>query len=95
MGDTAGAEEESKISANLSKQSTSLQAATFATNSGKRLLTVGDVDGAIAQLRNAVRLAPNYALAHHQLAMALTRKGEKSEAEQEFKKAKELDPSLR
>ena len=76
MGDTAGAEAESRAAEQLSKQKTGLQAATFATNSGNRLLNAGDIDGAISQYRNAIKLAPSYAPAHHQLAIALSRKGE-------------------
>src|SRR5581483_1504152 len=45
-GDTAGAEAESRTAEAISKQKTSLQAATFATNSGKRLLNAGDLPGA-------------------------------------------------
>jgi Flp pilus assembly protein TadD len=39
-------------------------------------------------------MAPNYAPAHLQLAIALSRKGDKAESELEFKKAAELDPRL-
>jgi protein O-GlcNAc transferase len=91
IGDTAGAEAEARTAADLTKQKTSLQAANFATNSGKRLLTAGDLDGAISQFRNAVRLAPRYAVAHHQLAIALGRKGDKAGAEEESRKAMELN----
>jgi tetratricopeptide (TPR) repeat protein len=95
MGDTAGAEAESRAGEQLSKQKTGLQAATFATNSGNRLLNEGDIDGAISQYRNAIQQAPSYAPAHQQLAIALSRKGETEEADQEFKKASELDPRLK
>lgn len=95
MGDTSGAEAESHIAEQLSKQKTSLQAATFATNSGDHLLNAGDIDGAISQYRNAIQLAPGYAPAHHQLAIALSRKGKANEATLEFKKASELDPRLK
>ncbi len=95
MGDTAGAEAESRIGAELSKQKTDQQGATFDTSSGIRLLNAGDLDGAISQFRNALKLAPNYALAHYQLAIALSRKGEKNEASQEFQKASELDSRLK
>ena len=78
-----------------SKQKIGLQGATFATNSGKRMLNAGDLDGAISQFRNAVKLSPTYAQAHYQLAIALSRKGEKEEAAEEFKKAAELDPKLK
>ena len=51
LGDTAGAVAESKAGAEMSKEKTDLQAATFATNSGRRLLNAGDLDGAISQFR--------------------------------------------
>jgi protein O-GlcNAc transferase len=95
MGDTSGAEAESRMAEQLTRQKTSQQAATFATNSGTRLLNEGDIDGAISQFRNAVQQAPGYALAHQQLAIALSRKGQAKEAAQEFRKASELDPRLK
>jgi protein O-GlcNAc transferase len=95
MGDTDAANKESRAADAISKEKTGLQAATFATNSGKRLLNAGDLDGAISQFRNAVRLAPTFADAHLQLSVALTRKGQKAEAEQELQRATELDPQLK
>src|SRR5581483_8239070 len=56
QGDNAGAEAESSRARELMKESNSLQAATFNTNSGKRLLHAGDVDGAISQFRSAIKL---------------------------------------
>jgi Flp pilus assembly protein TadD len=67
-----------------------LQAASFNTNSGKRLLQAGDVDGAISQFRSAINLAPDYAPAHQQLAQALAQKGQKAEADEEYRKAAQL-----
>jgi len=64
------------------------------TNSGKRLLSAGDLDGAIQQFRSALHSEPNYAAAHYQLALALQRTGQKDEAKREFEKAAELDPKL-
>ena len=75
QGDTAGAEAENRRAQELFKQSNTLQAATFNTNSGKRLLQAGDVDGAISQFRSAIKIAPDYAPAHQQLAQALSAKG--------------------
>jgi len=94
LGDNAGATEQSRLGAELSREKNSLQAATFNTNSGKRLLTAGDIDGAISQFRSAIKLAPDYAPAHLHLAEALQRKGEKEEAKQEFQRAAQLDPRL-
>jgi Flp pilus assembly protein TadD len=94
LGDTEGAAAESKAGAELGKQKTSEQAALFATNSGKRLLTTGDLEGAISQFRAAIEAMPGYAPAHFQLGVALQRRGEKGEAAREFQKAAELDPHL-
>jgi Tfp pilus assembly protein PilF len=74
----------------LFKQSNTLQAATFNTNSGKRLLQAGDVDGAISQFRSAIKIAPDYAPAHLQLAQALAQKGKQAEADEEYRKATQL-----
>src|SRR5262249_10839926 len=58
MGDTSGAEKEMQTAQAMSKERTNLQAATFATNSGVRLLNAGDLEGAISQFRQAAALAP-------------------------------------
>jgi tetratricopeptide (TPR) repeat protein len=94
LGDSVGASEEAKAGAEISRQKNSLQAATFATNSGRRLLGVGDLDGAISQFRSAIAAVPAYAQAHYQLGLALKQKGDKQEAQKEFQRAVELDPHL-
>ena len=94
LGDSAAAADQSRLGAQISKERNSLQAATFNTNSGRRLLNAGDLDGAISQFRSAIKLAPDYAPAHLHLAEALQRKGEKEEAKQEFQRAAQLDPRL-
>jgi Flp pilus assembly protein TadD len=78
----------------MSRKKTDLQAATFATNSGRRLLNAGDLDGAISQFRTAIRALPSYALAHYELGRALSQKGLSDEASGEYRKAAELDPHL-
>jgi tetratricopeptide (TPR) repeat protein len=95
LGDADGAAAESRAGLELLKQKSSEQAAAFATNSGRRLLTAGDLDGAISQFRAAIQSVPAYAPAHYQLGLALTRKGAKEEASQEFQRAAELDPNLK
>jgi protein O-GlcNAc transferase len=94
LGDAQGAAEEAKAGAKIAASSNNLQAATFSTNSGKRLLAAGDVDGAIAQFRSAIHSEPNYAAAHYQLGLALSQQGHKDEATAEFQRAAELDPHL-
>ena len=91
-GDTEGAAHEAKLGNQLAKQKTDMQATLFATNSGKRLLRVGDLDGAISQFRAAINTSPNYAPAHYQLGIALLQQGKREEATMEFQKASELDP---
>ena len=43
----------------------------------------------------ALKLSPDFAPAHFQLALALRQKGEAAQASVEFEKAHELDPHLR
>jgi protein O-GlcNAc transferase len=95
MGDTAGTESERQLGDSLVKQKIGLQGATFATNSGKRMLNAGDLDGAISQFREAIKLSSSYAPAQYELAVALTRKGDKAGAAEAFQKAYELDPKLK
>ena len=78
----------------IAKQKTSEQAALFATNSGRRLLKAGDLEGAISQFRSAITSSPGYAAAHFQLGLALRQQGKSEEAQEEFQKAVRLDPSL-
>lgn len=94
LGDNEGAAAESKAGAEMSQKKTDLQSATFATNSGRRLLNAGDLDGAISQFRTAIRAVPSYALAHYELGLALSQKGLRNEANGEYRKAAELDPQL-
>jgi Flp pilus assembly protein TadD len=95
LGDTGSAAQESRAGTAIAKQSTDMQAAVFATNSGKRLFNAGDLDGAISQFRAAIAATPSYAQAHYQLGLALKRKGEKEESGRELEKAGDLDPHLR
>ena len=94
MGDTRGAAEQAKAGAKIVATTNNLQAATVSTNSGKRLLAAGDLDGAISQFRSAINSEPKYAPAHYQLGLALEQSGHKDEAKKEFEKAAELDPKF-
>jgi len=94
LGDSEGAAAESRTGMEMAKQKTSDQAALFATNSGRRLLNAGDLEGAISQFRAAISSSPNYAAAHFELGMALRQQGKSEEAQEEFQKAAELDPRL-
>jgi tetratricopeptide (TPR) repeat protein len=94
LGDTEGASAEAKLGADLAKQKTDLQAAVFATNSGRRLRSLGDLNGAISQFRAAIQAVKDYAPAHFELAIALRQEGKNEEASSEFQKAASLDPKL-
>jgi len=94
LGDTSGAASESRAGAELAKQTTNLQAALFATNSGRRLRNAGDLTGAISQFRAAIQSVSDYAPAHFELAITLRQAGKKEEAAAEFHKAVALDPKL-
>jgi Tfp pilus assembly protein PilF len=54
------------------------------------MLSAGDVEGAIAQFRAAIKMADHYAPAHYQLAQALKQQGNTQEAAHEFDRAAEL-----
>jgi tetratricopeptide (TPR) repeat protein len=90
QGDTAGAEAEAKLGAAMVQQKMTRQAAVFDTNSGMRLMNVGDVDGAIAQFEAGIKADSSYAPAHQQLSAALARKGDKWRSEQELEIARKL-----
>jgi len=59
---------------------------------GTRLYGKGDFDGAIAELRESIRLKPDLAEAHNHLGAALEAKGDRQAALEEYRKAFELDP---
>jgi Flp pilus assembly protein TadD len=94
LGDAEGAAAEGRTGMEMAKQKTGEQAALFATNSGRRLLNAGDVEGAISQFRVAINSSPNYAAAHFELGMALRQQGKSEEAQEEFRKAAAVDPRL-
>ena len=58
------------------------------------LIEQGDVQGAIAQFSEAVRLKPDYAKAHNNLGILLYRQGRTREAVAHFAEAARLDPSF-
>ena len=61
-------------------------------NLGNALDKKGDLDGAIAEWRTAIRLQPDLADAHHNLGLALERKGDRRAALEESRTAYLLDP---
>jgi Flp pilus assembly protein TadD len=57
-------------------------------------LAAGDVAAALTSLRDAVRLAPDNAQAHFQLARALEQAGNANEAREQYDQARRLAPGL-
>ncbi|MBW2264401.1 MAG: tetratricopeptide repeat protein [Deltaproteobacteria bacterium] len=60
---------------------------------GAILLAEDETEEAIAQIRKAIDLKPDYALAHASLAMSLLAEDEIDEANHELNLAKEMDPA--
>ncbi|HZD95388.1 MAG TPA: tetratricopeptide repeat protein, partial [Candidatus Sulfotelmatobacter sp.] len=93
QGNIQEAEEENHIANSIRETKMGIQAATFATNSGIRLLNAGDLTGAISQFETAIKAFPNYLPAHQQLATALERAGDKKRSLEEAKVVETLRKS--
>ena len=76
------------------KHTNNEQAALLATNSGRKLRSTGDLEGAIAQFHSAIASSPDNARAHFELAVTLRQQGKTAEAAEEFNRAKQLDAHL-
>jgi O-antigen ligase len=63
-------------------------------NLGTALLLSGDTQGALSELEMATRLDPSNARPRYKLAVALYRASRKDDAEEQFRRAKSLDPAL-
>ncbi|HVZ17981.1 MAG TPA: tetratricopeptide repeat protein, partial [Terriglobales bacterium] len=63
-----------------------------AATRGSDLLTQGKVDEAISQFQRAIKLRPDYAEAHFELAHAYLQKGDTEKVRAELKRVLELDP---
>jgi tetratricopeptide (TPR) repeat protein len=92
--DTSGSAQAFAEADRLRKKKADAQAATFAVSTGMQKLAAGDVAAAITSLRDAVRLAPDNAQAHFQLARALERTGNAAEAREQYDEARRLAPGL-
>jgi superkiller protein 3 len=69
--------------------------AAFAHNNlGEALVAKGDLERAIVELREGLRMAPNLAVLHASLGDALAAKGDAVTAGVEFLEASRLDPNL-
>jgi tetratricopeptide (TPR) repeat protein len=76
----------------LNKIKADQQAAIFALSVGRKRLSQKDLDGALEQLREAVRLDPTNREAQYELAGALKQKGDTAEAQRHLDEARRLDP---
>lgn len=78
--------------ARLNAEMANEQTAACALTRGADKLRQGAVGAAIAALKEAVRLAPHLAPAHHQLALALRCQGAQADARAHFAEARRLAP---
>jgi Flp pilus assembly protein TadD len=78
----------------LNQRKADAQASTFAVSVGNQKMKDGDVAGAIAQYREAIKLAADNPQAHYQLAAVLARRGALVEARREYEMARRLAPYL-
>jgi len=62
-------------------------------NLGTALKAKGDLDGAIAEYRAALRLQPDNSVAHYDLGRVLWTKGDREAAFKEFRTAHRLAPA--
>jgi len=62
---------------------------------GTALLNVGRFEEAVTSLSEAVRVKPDFAVAHYNLARALELQGKSSAASDHYARAFQLDPALR
>src|SRR2546429_7341997 len=92
LGDAEGAAAENRAGMEIAKQKTGDQAALFATNSGRRLLNAGDVEGAISQFRAAITSSPTYAAARFQLAVAVRPQRKPQETQNAIRNTAEHQP---
>jgi protein O-GlcNAc transferase len=93
-GDGPGANAAHREADRLARRKADGQASTFAVSVGRQKLKSGDRAAAIAHFREAIKLAPDNAEAHHALALALQQTGAVAEARQHFEQAHKLAPYL-
>jgi Flp pilus assembly protein TadD len=94
-GNMEAARPEFLEAARLNKKKSDMQAAIFAANTGRARLKEGSIDAAIERFEAAIKLFPDDAKVHYDLARTFLRKGQKDGAQAEYQKAKELDPRLK
>jgi Flp pilus assembly protein TadD len=91
-GDKEGAGRAQGEADRLTRKKADAQASAFALSVGRQKLKTGDRPGAIAQFREALRLAGDNADAHYALAQALSQAGAVAEARKHFEMARKLAP---
>jgi Flp pilus assembly protein TadD len=91
-GDGDGARRAQAEADRLTRRKADAQASAFALSVGRQKLKSGDRPGAIAQFREALRLADDNGDAHYALAQALKQAGALAEARKHFEQAKKLSP---
>jgi eukaryotic-like serine/threonine-protein kinase len=94
-GDAGAADAAEREADRLNRRKADEQAAAFALSVGRQKVKAGDRPGAIAQFREALRLAPDNAQAHYALALLLEQAGALAESRRHFAEAKRLAPHLR
>jgi tetratricopeptide (TPR) repeat protein len=72
-----------------------VQAAILATKAGSKLLREGNPEEAAGKFEFALKLVPNFALAHYQLGLSLSAENQHSQANAEFALARKLNPRLK
>jgi Flp pilus assembly protein TadD len=93
LGRSHEAIEEYRAAAQINDPSVPLRTRARAHyNLGGALLADGRLEEAVDELREAVRLAPDYEKAHHQLALARIRQGRRTEAADHLRRVLELNP---
>ena len=95
QGRASDAAQERKTAAELMLGSMNLQRAEVATNAANSQLKSGDVEGAVAQLKEALKFDPKYVDAHLSLATALDRQGKAVKAAAERQQAEQLKAASR
>ncbi|HEY0795843.1 MAG TPA: tetratricopeptide repeat protein [Acidisarcina sp.] len=74
------------------RKTNSIQSANL-SNQGLELARKGDTPGAVASLKKAIAMCPDYGVAHYNLGLVLADSGDTSHAVLELKKAVSLIPS--
>ena len=89
-GATEAAREELQLAAKLTKQKRDFEAAATAVQTGMQRLNEGRIEAAVERFQAAIKLNPDYALAHYQLSLAYRKKGQTVAAQTALKQAEQL-----